>query len=100
MKQDFNDIINSETPVLIDFYADWCGPCKAMAPILKDVKSNMGEQVKILKIDTDKNRQVASKYGIRSIPTLILFQNGKIKWRHSGVMPARDIESNVLKHSA
>ena len=98
MKQDFNSIINSNTPVLIDFYADWCGPCKAMSPILQDVKSKMGDDVKILKIDTDRNKQIAMKFGIRSIPTLILFKDGKPAERMVGAMPKHRILEKVTPH--
>ncbi len=82
----FGELINGEDPVLVDFYADWCGPCKTMAPILQEVKSDMGGKVRIVKVDVDKNPKVAQKFGIQSIPTLILFKDGKQKWRQSGVV--------------
>ncbi len=82
----FSEIINSPTPVLVDFYADWCGPCKMMAPILKEVADDMNGKMKVLKVDVDRNKKAAAKYGIRSIPTMILFQKGKILWRHTGAM--------------
>lgn len=94
----FSDIINSETPVLIDFYADWCAPCKMMPPILKEVKSNLGERIKIIKIDTEKNRQVSVKYDIRSIPTMVLFKEGKVLWRQSGVLPAPELLKILEQH--
>ena len=97
-KGKFADIINSETPVLVDFYADWCGPCQTMAPILKEVKSELGDKAKVIKIDTDKNQMLAAQYQIRSIPTLILFQNGEVKWRQSGVIPAGAIAQVVESH--
>ena len=84
----FSELINSEKPVLVDFFAEWCGPCKTMAPILKDVKSKLGENVTIIKVDIDKNQEASQKYNIRSVPTLILFKNGKEIWKQSGVVPA------------
>ena len=92
----FNDIINDNKPVLIDFYADWCQPCKMVAPILKQVKDDLGDKVKIIKINVDKNRIIASKYGIRSIPTLMLFKNGQIKFSQAGVIPAEQIKNIVI----
>lgn len=91
----FNEIINSDQPTLVDFYADWCGPCKTMAPILKQVVSEVGGKAKILKVNTDKNPAVASQYGIQSIPTLLLFKNGVIKWRQSGVIPAGQLLNTI-----
>ena len=82
----FQDIIKEKKPTLVDFYADWCAPCKAMNPILKSVKSKMGDQIKILKINIDKNQAVANKFNIRGIPTFILFQSNEIKWRKSGLL--------------
>ena len=87
----FSEIINGKTPVLVDFFAEWCGPCKMMPPILKEVKRELGEQIKILKIDIDKNRQVATNYQIQGVPTLIIFKSGKILWRKSGVIPTQDL---------
>ena len=91
MKSSFNDIINSETPVLVDFFADWCGPCKTLAPILKEVKEDLGEGVKIIKIDVDKNQPLAAKYQVRGVPTMLLFKKGKQVWRQSGVLQKNEI---------
>lgn len=98
MKDSFNNIINSETPVLVDFHADWCGPCKMLAPILKRVKDEMGNDLKIVKIDVDKNQSLASTYQVRGVPTMILFKNGKQVWRQSGVLQKNDILQVVKQH--
>lgn len=87
----FNEIINSPKPVLIDFSAEWCGPCKMMDPILKEVAGAMGDRVRIIKIDVDKNPAVAQKYQVMSVPTLMVFKNGQLLSRQSGVMQARPI---------
>ncbi|WP_304197495.1 thioredoxin [Flavobacterium alvei] len=99
MSTSFNTIINSEKPVLIDFFATWCGPCKTLAPILKQVKDNLGERITILKIDVDKNQQLASKYQVRGVPTMILFQNGKQLWRQSGVISKEEIVKTIVEKS-
>ncbi len=98
MKSSFGDIINSDTPVLVDFFADWCGPCKMLAPILKDVKSELGDSIKIVKIDVDKNPSIASKYQVRGVPTMLLFKNGKQLWRQSGVLQKKDIIQIIQSH--
>ena len=98
MKASFSEIIKGETPVLVDFFADWCGPCKTLAPILKDVKSDLGAAVKVVKIDVDKNQALATKYQVRGVPTLILFKNGKQVWRQSGVVPKHALLS-VIKEA-
>jgi thioredoxin 1 len=95
----FNEIINANTPVLVDFYADWCAPCRMMAPIMQQVSREMGEKVRVIKIDVDKNEDVARKYQIRSIPTMILFKNGKVVWQGVGVMQADQIKAIVQKNS-
>tara|TARA_R110000823_G_scaffold75202_2_gene171925 strand:+ start:1071 stop:1367 length:297 start_codon:yes stop_codon:yes gene_type:complete len=91
MKSSFSEIIKGETPVLVDFFADWCGPCKSLAPILKDVKSDLGDSIKVIKIDVDKNQALATQYQVRGVPTIILFKNGKQVWRQSGVVPKHDL---------
>lgn len=98
MKSNFKAIIDSETPVLVDFHADWCGPCKTLAPILKQVKDEMGDALKIVKIDVDKNQSMASKFQVRGVPTMILFKKGKQLWRQSGVLQKKDIVSVIQPH--
>jgi len=95
----FNEIINSSTPVLVDFYADWCAPCKMMAPILHQVSKDMEGKVKVIKVDVDKNEDTARKYQIRSIPTMILFKDGKAVWQGVGVMQADQIKAIIQKNS-
>ena len=92
---DFEEIIKSSTPTLVDFFATWCGPCKMMTPILEQVSSEIGEGAKVLKIDVDKNRDVSAKYGIRSVPTLLLFKEGNIVWRQAGVPPKHLIVESI-----
>jgi len=91
MSNSFNTIISSAPTVLVDFYADWCGPCKSLAPILKQVKDELGDQVKIVKINIDKNQPLAAKYQVRGVPTMILYKEGKQVWRQSGVVPAAQL---------
>ncbi|MBS4041330.1 MAG: thioredoxin [Flavobacteriales bacterium] len=87
----FQDIINSEKPVLVDFFATWCGPCQMLSPILKEVKDSLGEDVSIIKIDVDKNQALAAQYQVRGVPTMLLFQKGKTLWRQSGVLSKQQI---------
>ena len=99
MKSSFNTIIKSSTPVLIDFHADWCGPCKMLAPILKQVKEELEEAIKIVKIDVDKNQPIAAKYQVRGVPTMLLFKNGKLLWRQSGMLQKNEIISIINSNS-
>ncbi|MBL7929325.1 MAG: thioredoxin [Bacteroidia bacterium] len=95
--QTFSDIIKSENLVLVDFFAEWCGPCKMMKPILEELKNMVGSRVRILKVDVDRNPPVASTYHIQGVPTLILFKNGNPVWRQSGVMPAGELAGIINK---
>jgi len=99
MKGKFETLIDQDTPVLVDFYADWCGPCQMMAPVLKEVADEMGGKVKIIKIDVDKNQPIAQRFGVRSIPTLILFKKGKILENKAGVMTKRDLTQMIERAS-
>lgn len=91
----FEGHINGDKPVVVDFYAEWCGPCKMMPPILKEVKERMGERITVLKMDIDKNPHYANYYGVQAVPTLIVFKNGKIVWRKAGVAAAHEILQQV-----
>ncbi|HUH28900.1 thioredoxin [Gelidibacter sp.] len=98
MKSKFSEIIDSKTPVLVDFYAEWCGPCKTLMPILDQVKSELGEAIKIIKIDVDKNQVLAANYQVKGVPTLMLFKDGIQVWRQSGVLQKNDLIKIVQSH--
>ncbi|HMR20218.1 MAG TPA: thioredoxin [Sphingobacterium sp.] len=94
----FKEIINQDKPVLVDFFAEWCGPCKMQTPILHELKERVGEQAAVIKIDVDRNPQVAAEYAVRGVPTLMIFRNGQVKWRQSGVVPADELERLVKEN--
>ena len=94
----FNEIIHSDKPVLVDFFAEWCGPCKMMTPILKDVKKEIGDTATIIKVDVDKSPEAANQYQVQGVPTLILFKNGKSLWRQSGVVPKAALINIIKQH--
>ena len=97
-KSAFNELIKSSTPVLIDFSAEWCGPCKMLAPILNELKNSIGDTAKVVKIDVDRNPEIAGKYRIQSVPTLMIFKDGEMKWRGSGVMQAAQLEQLLSQY--
>lgn len=94
----FNKILSDNKPVLLDFYADWCGPCKMMAPVLTQLKEKMGDSLRILKIDVDKNQSLAAQYQVRGVPTLVLMQHQNVVWKQSGVMDINTLQQTIEKH--
>jgi len=96
----FQEVINSGKPVLVDFSAEWCGPCKIMAPILKEAKDKLGDKATIIKVDVDRNREAAEHFQIQGVPTLILFKNGQVKWRQSGVVPANTLVEVIHQYAS
>ena len=97
-KNSFNDLINGNKPVLVDFFADWCGPCKMMQPVLTEVKKTMRDQGTIIKVDVDKTKQLSLHYQIHGVPTLILFKNGQIKWRQSGLITTNKLQAVISQY--
>ncbi|MBO9617972.1 MAG: thioredoxin [Niabella sp.] len=95
MAATFQSLINGDKPVLVDFTATWCGPCKMMAPVLHDLKTKVGEKLSVIKVDIDQSPQAAAAYQVQSVPTFILFKNGKVLWRQSGAMPLSQLEQNL-----
>jgi thioredoxin 1 len=98
MKANFGSIINSEVPVLTDFFAEWCGPCKAQSPILKELAMEMGNKIKVIKVDVDKNPEIAARYRIQSVPTLVIFKNGQVRYRNSGLLTKPQLTS-IIEHN-
>ena len=98
MKGNFDTIINDSRPVIVDFHAIWCSPCKMQSPILKEVAAELGDRVKIIKIDVDQNNEIAGRYSVQSVPTLIIFKNGKLIWRQSGVVSKNQLKSVLLQN--
>ena len=98
MKGDFNSIINEPRPVIVDFHALWCGPCKVQSPILSEIASVFGDRLRVIKIDVDKNPMIASKYNIQGVPTVILFKNGQLVWRQSGVASKSQLHEIIMKY--
>lgn len=95
----FSEIINQDKPVLVDFFAEWCGPCKTMSPILKEVKDVLGDAIAIIKIDVDKNQAIAAKFEVRGVPTFVLYKKGAQVWRHSGMVTKKDLITLIKKFS-
>ncbi|MBP7397711.1 MAG: thioredoxin [Flavobacterium sp.] len=95
----FQQLIQKDQPVLVDFFATWCGPCQMLAPILKQVKESLGERITIIKIDVDKNQAIAAQYQVRGVPTMLLFQNGKQLWRQSGVVSKEELIKIIVEKS-
>lgn len=97
--ENFNDIIKSDKLTLVDFFATWCGPCKMMHPVLEQLKAELGDAIRIIKIDVDNNEEISAEYSIQSVPTLMLFKNGNVVWRQSGARSANELKSLIVQHS-
>lgn len=97
-KKNFKELINAETPVLVDFFATWCGPCQTLTPIVEEVANELGDKVKVIKVDIDKNQKAALAYNIRGVPTLILFKSGNMVWRKSGLLTKRELKAQISDH--
>lgn len=97
-KKNFKELINAETPVLVDFFATWCGPCQTLTPMVEEVAKEMGDKVKVIKVDIDKNQKAALAYNIRGVPTLILFKSGNMVWRKSGLLTKRELKAQLSEH--
>lgn len=96
----FQELINSEQPVLVDFFATWCGPCKTMTPVLEELKEEMGDKLRIVKVDVDKNTKAAVHYGVRGVPTFVLFKKGEVLWREAGVIPKHELLEVIRQHAS
>lgn len=98
--ESFNDLINANTPVLVDFYADWCGPCKAMNPVIKEVAQSVQGKARVIKVDIDRSVEAAQAYSVQAVPTFIVFKNGNIIWRHSGMIDRNSLMQVLLQHAS
>ena len=96
----FSSLVKSETPTLVDFYADWCGPCKMMKPILEELKSQLGDKARIIKIDVDKNQAIANLFQVKGVPTLALFKNGELKWKQAGVIQVEYLKQVIQQYGS
>lgn len=96
----FHELINSDQPVLVDFYATWCAPCKTMGPVLEELKGEIGDKARIIKVDVDKNTAAAVHYGVRGVPTFVLFRKGEVLWREAGVIPKHELLEVINKHTS
>lgn len=99
MKGNFESLIQEDRPVVVDFHTVWCGPCKIQTPILKEIADDLGDRIKVIKIDVDLNNEIAAKLNIRSVPTLIVFKNGKQVWRHSGVVSKMQLYNVLMQYN-